>query len=313
MLTKSLFVCCLRLSGRYSVLRYFTTNSLLKSKSAAKYARKFLAGDNGKKRIWHDGRMMANPEGLSQPQAKGEGNTHRLQILNKVFLEKISDIMATGEVSSQLSGHGVEITKVQVLPNVLGINVYWISKEPHLDDIVSKVLQENAPRLRHELSQLRVLGHVPRITFVRDEKFYKVAEVEKRLSLADFGEGFEPTDATHYIKSSLTVTTLLNENLKDAIAKMEMEAEGSEGAACDNSQAEELPPDLPKMRSDVFSVDTDKIYAMVRQGMVRAEAAHRKTQNQESRSLDYTKAEDSQNNLVSRMAKLDAGPAIIEI
>lgn len=45
---------------------------------------------------------------------------------------------------------------------------------------------------------------------------------------------------------------------------MEMEAEGSEGAACDNSQAEELPPDLPKMRSDVFSVDTDKIYAMVR-------------------------------------------------
>lgn len=59
--------------------------------------------------------MMANPEGLSQPQAKGEGNTHRLQILNKVFLEKISDIMATGEVSSQLSGHGVEITKVTKL------------------------------------------------------------------------------------------------------------------------------------------------------------------------------------------------------
>lgn len=38
--------------------------------------------------------------------------------------------------------------------------------------------------------------------------------------------------------------------------------------------------------------------------MVRAEAAHRKTQNQESRSLDYTKAEDSQNNLVSRMAEI---------
>lgn len=67
------------------------------------------------RRIWHDSRMMANPEGLSQPQAKGEGNTHRLQILNKVFLEKISDIMATGEVSSQLSGHGVEITKVTKL------------------------------------------------------------------------------------------------------------------------------------------------------------------------------------------------------
>lgn len=50
--------------------------------------------------------------------------------------------------------------------------------------------------------------------YISDEKFYKVAEVEKRLSLADFGEGFEPTDATHYIKSSLTVTTLLNENLK---------------------------------------------------------------------------------------------------
>lgn len=58
-------------------------------------------------------------------------------------------------------------TQVQVLPNVVGINVYWISKEPQLDDSVSKVLQENAPLLRHELSQLRVLGHVPRITFVK--------------------------------------------------------------------------------------------------------------------------------------------------
>lgn len=67
------------------------------------------------RRIWHDGKMMANPAGLGQPQAKGEGNTHRLQVLNKVFLEKISDIMATGEVSSQLSGHGVEITKVTEL------------------------------------------------------------------------------------------------------------------------------------------------------------------------------------------------------
>ncbi|XP_063586061.1 uncharacterized protein LOC134763495 [Penaeus indicus] len=304
MLTKSLFVRCQQLSARPTVHRYLTTNSSLHSKSAGKYTRKFLAGNNGKKRIWHDGRMMANPGGLSQPQAKGEGNTHRLHILNKVFLEKISDMMATGEVSSQLSGHGVEITKVQVQPNVVGINVYWISKEPQFDDSVSKVLQESAPRLRHELSQLRVLGHVPRITFVKDEKFYKMAEVEKRLSLADFGEGFEPTDATHHIKSSLTVTTLLNENLKDAIAKMEMKAEESERVACDNSQDEELPSDIPRMRNDVFSVDVDKIYTMVRRGMVRAEAAHRKELDQESRSFDPSKAEDSQNNPASRMTEI---------
>ncbi|XP_042868113.1 uncharacterized protein LOC122250654 isoform X2 [Penaeus japonicus] len=248
--------------------------------------------------------MMANPAGLGQPQAKGEGNTHRLQVLNKVFLEKISDIMATGEVSSQLSGHGVEITKVQVLPHIVGINVYWISKKPQFDDNVSKVLQENAPHLRHELSQLRVLGHVPHITFVKDHRFYKIAEVERCLSIADFGEGFEPTDATHHVKTALTVTTMLNENLKDALAKMEREMEDSERASCDSLETDELPSDLPGMRGDVFGVNTDKIFTMVRQGMTRAEAVHRKNQDRESRGLNCADAEDSQNNLVSRMDEI---------
>lgn len=52
-------------------------------------------------------------------------------------------------------------------PDFKGVNVFWIGKGTENDDNIEKLLCSNAGALRHELSQLRVMGVVPKITFVK--------------------------------------------------------------------------------------------------------------------------------------------------
>lgn len=54
-----------------------------------------------------------------------------------------------------------------VTPDFKGINVFWIAKGTKDDDILEALLMKNAGSLRHELSQLKVMGVVPKINFVR--------------------------------------------------------------------------------------------------------------------------------------------------
>lgn len=265
---------------------YLASTPLL-SKSSNNFVRKFLINNNEtkKRRKWHQSRMtmMANPSELSQPQAKGEGDSHRLHVLNKVFMDKICDILSTGEISSLFGGYGLEISKVRVLPSMSGINVHWFCTGLHVDDNLEKILIENSHALRHELSQQRVIGRVPPIRFVKDHRYYKLMEVEKRLGVADFGEDFEPTDPSHHVKSSIVMRTEFDDGIKNALRVPEDEeppdifVRAIGLASLQSSEPREpLPDDLPPMRSDVLGIDTQNIYNMVRQGMTRTRAEHRK-------------------------------------
>ena len=65
---------------------------------------------------WFDDTVVANPVKLAHPQSlKGEQSSHRLHVLNKVFMDKICDLLTTGEFSSVFTGYGLEITKVRQL------------------------------------------------------------------------------------------------------------------------------------------------------------------------------------------------------
>lgn len=52
-------------------------------------------------------------------------------------------------------------------PDFKCINVFWIAKGNDTDEVVEKLLEENACALRHELSQLKVIGVVPMIQFLK--------------------------------------------------------------------------------------------------------------------------------------------------
>jgi ribosome-binding factor A len=47
------------------------------------------------------------------------------------------------------------------------VNVFWLSKGTENDEMVEKILKRSAGQLRHELSELRVMGAVPYIEFVK--------------------------------------------------------------------------------------------------------------------------------------------------
>lgn len=59
---------------------------------------------------------MPSPEAFSKGAAAG-GNTEssrRSQVLNKLFMRHVTDLMATGQYATELTGHGIEISRVNI-------------------------------------------------------------------------------------------------------------------------------------------------------------------------------------------------------
>jgi ribosome-binding factor A len=54
-----------------------------------------------------------------------------------------------------------------VAPDFNKVNVFWLVKGTESDEVVEKILKRSAGQLRHELSELRVMGVVPHIEFVK--------------------------------------------------------------------------------------------------------------------------------------------------
>ncbi|KAK8748528.1 hypothetical protein OTU49_015836 [Cherax quadricarinatus] len=302
-LRKAAFLGCRQTMLKSIVRCQIGTSAMVQSKSSINFTRKFLLQNDGskKRRVWHDGRMIQSPSDLDKPHGKSVISTRRLRVLNKVFMDKITEVMSTGEISAQLSGIPIEVSEVKVLPNFLGINVHWICTGTEADNQIEEILQKNAKQIRHILSQLYNIGHIPPITFVKDHRVYKLQEVERRLAVADFGDGFIPSDPVHHLKSSLVLNTKLNDNLKETINDLEVKTEDAFAEALKMSLAspassdelvDDIPPlDLPAMRNDVLGVDTQKIYKMVQQRLVKARADHRYNQSVQecsSESLEET-------------------------
>lgn len=137
---------------------------------------------------------------------------------------------------------------MKVAPNFQSLNVYWLANNDENDAKVEQILKSMAGRIRHELSQLRLMGEVPRIYFVRDRLFSKAAEVDALLSNADFGDDFEPTDPTLFMKSKLELQMSLSEDVRNQIHEIEQGIE-----------APEEEEELPEMRHDVMGIDHSMI------------------------------------------------------
>jgi ribosome-binding factor A len=54
-----------------------------------------------------------------------------------------------------------------VAPDFNKVNVFWLARGTENDEMVEKILKRSAGQLRHELSELRVMGVVPYIEFVK--------------------------------------------------------------------------------------------------------------------------------------------------
>lgn len=156
--------------------------------------KKLLEGRAKSKKSWGrngDSRpSLPTVASLSNPTSQGKSALRRVKVLNKAFMQYVTDFMAT---DSTISGYGLEISRVNVTTDFKILNVYWLTTGSENDEKLDPILSKYAKPLRHNLSQLRVMGEIPLIRFVKDKTYAKIAEVEALLKHADFGDDFVPT------------------------------------------------------------------------------------------------------------------------
>ncbi|XP_069675681.1 putative ribosome-binding factor A, mitochondrial isoform X2 [Periplaneta americana] len=201
---------------------------------------------------WYKSEYISNNPALpSSNISRIQRNYKRTAILNKLFMRHITDMMATGEVASDIVGRGIQISRVQVAPDFNKINVFWLTKGIESDDEVEAILKQSAGQLRHELTQLHVIGVVPRIEFIKDKQYAKLVEVDRILATADFGEDYVPVNAGY----SFTLNTKLPSEIEH------------------HSEVPERP--LPPMRMDVLGLKHDEIMTKVKKSLKKSRAPHR--------------------------------------
>ncbi|XP_022902336.2 uncharacterized protein [Onthophagus taurus] len=175
----------------------------------------------------------------SPNSTKTQGRIRRINVLNKLFMRHITDFMATGEMASIYSGLGLEINRVEVTPDFLGINVFYVAHNTHPN--IEEMLKDSGRIIKHELTWLNVIGNVPNIHFVRDKIHGQIVEIDKRLAKADFGEDYEPSESILKVRKELCVMEMkLKEQVRKEILKLD---------------DVEIDEDVPEMPQDVLGLN----------------------------------------------------------
>lgn len=195
-------LCCAN-GFALAVVRKVHSSGMVYSKAKAsvsgssrqvKIMNKLLFGKTKGKRGWYNTpsestlNQFSSVKSISNPLGVQKHTNRRITVLNKLFMKNITDLMATGAMAESITGLGIEVSRVLVAPDFMTINVYWLAKGSEDDQEIETLLRKCSGHLRHELSQLRVMGEVPRIHFVKDLEFAKFVEVERILKGADMGD-----------------------------------------------------------------------------------------------------------------------------
>ncbi|GJQ82645.1 hypothetical protein Trydic_g19663 [Trypoxylus dichotomus] len=228
--------------------------------------KKILSGNRKKKRLYLEEPILPTSSTFARDLFKRPTpeNTRRLSVLNKRFMMNITDLMVSGENAAKFAGYGLEINRVKVTPDYKGINVYWIAKGNTNDEEIDKLLQSRSGPLRHELTQLHVIGMVPKIKFIKDKEYARMVEVDSKLAYADFGEDHEQSDATIKYKSYLELTKSLDPELKERILLLEESTKNEIGTE-----------DIPEMPQNVLGLNHADIMERIKKMMRKSNASHR--------------------------------------
>ncbi|XP_043249382.1 uncharacterized protein LOC122395666 isoform X2 [Colletes gigas] len=183
--------------------------------------------------------------------------TRRMNVLNKIFMQHVTDLMSTGEMNSALVEKSIEITDLKITADFKLVNVFWIDNSTDTSD-TEEVLRSCAFRLRHELSQLRIMGNVPPIQFVRCKHYNKLLELEKRFATADYGEDYIPNIYPFAVNHIVTSKTSANKN-------------DSETSSTNlDSTDDAFYITLPVMKHDVFGLDHSRIMTKIKASLLQS-------------------------------------------
>lgn len=229
---------------------------------------------------------------LSSAHGQGKESNRRINVLNKLFMTNITNLMTTETFGQEILGYGVQVSRVKVTPDFHSVNVFWLAKGDEHDSSVEKILKSMSGALRHELSQLRLMGEVPRINFVKDKLYSKAAEVDSMLKKADFGEDFVPTDPTLFMTSIPELEMSLSPEIKAKIVELE------------NSTDDYHEQELPEMRNDVLGIDHTEIMKKITKSMDKTKVAWEKYESKSyGNDLDPSVRNSSMEDSISKLNK----------
>lgn len=213
---------------------------------------KLVYGTKSKK-ICHGNSVKFNQFPTVGSINKGSGNNKRQDVLNKLFLRHITEMITSEEIiSDSIGGCGVYISKVKIDKTFSNLNVYWISNENYFEK-VEQIFDENKNNLRHNLSKLNLIGHVPKIKFIRDKDLVRSVEVEKLLS-------------------KIKVQIALDEENSETTYQDEESIQENQGNELSNADIEE---ELPPMPGNVYNLDHQSILNIIQSSMSKSRAPHR--------------------------------------
>ncbi|XP_074096848.1 uncharacterized protein LOC141526025 [Cotesia typhae] len=200
--------------------------------------------------------------------------TRRVKVLNKLFMKYITDIMTTGEVAADVVGLGIEITQVKISNDFQIVRVLWYSYNTGNVDQITDILNGTAFKLRHELSQLKIIGVVPPIKFVRDKQRTIMAQLEKVFEDADYGEDYVRTIRITPTPE-LSLFTKLSDEVREKILKIDSSNINSyeENVGDEICYDEMYDVDLPPMRSDVLGLNQGIIMTQIKQSLNKSKDA----------------------------------------
>ncbi|XP_051019679.1 putative ribosome-binding factor A, mitochondrial [Acomys russatus] len=151
-----------------------------------------------RKKFWYEGPSLgphlthkpSKYEFLMKSTAKKarREDSIRLKALNGLLYKALTELLCTPEVSQELYDLNVELSKVSVTSDFSACRAYWkIGVSADQNRHTEAVLQRSAAYMRHLLMSQQTLRNVPPIVFVQDKKDVVLAEVDRLLSVADFG------------------------------------------------------------------------------------------------------------------------------
>lgn len=214
--------------------------------------------------------FQASQFGKSGNSPGSKHNTRRMSVLNKLFMTHITDLLATGESAESILGRGMQVSRVKISSDFACVNVYWLGTgDVHSDASLEAELQRTSGQLRHELSQLRLMGEVPRIKFVRDKTGSNINNVEGILRTLNLNkpegeeEEQEGSDPSY-----------------DMAQTVRQEFYGNAAAAAAPTEA------MPEMRHDVLGLDHRLIMDKILTKMRKSKQSWEQHQQQQQLQLE---------------------------
>lgn len=221
--------------------------------------------------------FQASQFGKSSANNGSKQNTRRMSVLNKLFMTHITDLLATGEAAETILGRGLQVSRVKITSDFSCVNVYWLGNgELHNDATLELELQRSSGHLRHELSQLRLMGNVPRIKFVRDKTGSNINTVEgilRSLNLKPIQKEEEEQEKEQ------------GDTPFDVAQTARREFYGNVAAS--------PPTAVPQMRHDVLGLDHRLIMDKILTKMRKSKQAWEQHQQQQSLEETSTSASES--------------------